>query len=628
MGYSWTFVIVVGFSIFYTVLSKKKLECYEVTENSDSGTELVCLKDDPDCLNCTCHKVPRWMTTDDAVKHLGIEIVKRSGHSLLISNSLMSASLISKSFYSASYTHSFLSRLPDNICSFPRIVSVNFSHNLITEIGEIRCLIFLDTLQLSLNRISYIKKESLKGLKYLRVLDLSKNFITDIAPRSFTNGLPRLFWINLENNYLNTVSIENIILNKPICNLNYRNNRIKEITGLYRVNQDTFLSSSESCGFLDLSNNLLQSFPKFLHLLDLSNRSMLSEVLNFKVSLAENFITCDCKLYEYLTEASQWLEQNWIEYSIMKCGNPFESQMTKITEISKYQKFDSLVCNISRQEGCPSPCFCYSKPSRRHIVVNCSSYNLTEAPKHRIKSNHTVIHIFNRNSRLHGSNFKISLFCDALSLALIAGIPLFGVSIAILVFINCVYKEDIYLLSRRLQFPRINKNGYEYDAYICLCESNIGIVTWSLRTLLPYLESYGYSIFFPPRDEDCGSFRVEEIIMKLKKCRNYIFLMTEDFEIEGDSENALWCGLMWRNAWKNFRERSNDLNIIIVNCDYLRWKNSKNKVLKAYLRQQLAVDFSNKKHEVLDDIRQRMGAPRAFASVFSATASNYNNCNN
>lgn len=309
MGYSWTFVIVVGFSIFYTVLSKKRLECYEVTENSDSGTELVCLKDDPDCLNCTCHKVPRWMTTDDAVKHLGIEIVKRSGHSLLISNSLMSASLISKSFYSASYTHSFLSRLPDNICSFPRIVSVNFSHNLITEIGEIRCLIFLDTLQLSLNRISYIKKESLKGLKYLRVLDLSKNFITDIAPRSFTNGLPRLFWINLENNYLNTVSIENIVLNKPICNLNYRNNRIKEITGLYRVNQDTFLSS-ESCGFLDLSNNLLQSFPKFLHLLDLSNRSMLSEVLNFKFSLAENFITCDCKLYEYLTEASQWLEQN------------------------------------------------------------------------------------------------------------------------------------------------------------------------------------------------------------------------------------------------------------------------------------------------------------------------------
>lgn len=116
--------------------------------------------------------------------------------------------------------------------------------------------------------------------------------------------------------------------------------------------------------------------------------------------------------------------------------------------------------------------------------------------------------------------------------------------------------------------------------------------------------------------------------MKLKKCRNYIFLMTEDFEIERDSENALWCGLMWRNAWKNFRERSNDLNIIIVNCDYLRWKNSKNKVLKAYLRQQLAVEFSNKKHEVLDAIRKRMGVPKALASVFSATASNYNNCNN
>lgn len=552
MGSSWNFVIVVGFSIYFTVLSKNKLECFDDTENSDSGTELVCLKDDPDCLNCTCHKVPRWMTTRDAVKHLGIEIVKRSGHSLLISNTLISASLISKSFHSVSYTHSFLSRLPDNICSFPKIVIVNFSHNLLTEIGEIRCLVFLDTLKLSSNRILYIKNETLKGLRYLRVLDLSNNFITDIEPWSFTTGLPRLFWINLENNYLNTVSIENIVLNKPICNLNYGNNRIKEITGLYRVKQDTFLSP-QNCGFLDLSNNLLQSFPNFLHLLDFSNRSMLSEVLHFKFSLAKNFITCDCKLYEYLTEASQWLEQNWIEYSNIKCGNPFESQMTNITEISKYQKFDSLVCNISRQEGCPSPCFCYSKPSRRHIVVNCSSFNLTKAPKHRIKSNHTVILTFNRNSRLSGSNFKISLFCDVLSLALIAAIPLLGVSIAIVVCINCVYKEDIYLLSRRLKFPRINKNGYEYDAYICLCESNFGIVTWSLHTLLPYLVSYGYSIFFPPRDEACGSCREEEIIMKLKKCRNYIFLMTEDFEIEGDSENALWCGLMWRNAWKNFR---------------------------------------------------------------------------
>lgn len=72
-------------------------------------------------------------------------------------------------------------------------------------------------------------------------------------------------------------------------------------------------------------------------------------------------------------------------------------------------------------------------------------------------------------------------------------------------------------------------------------------------TLYFRIWSYVYSIFFPPRDEACGSCREEEIIMKLKKCRNYIFLMTEDFEIEGDSENALWCGLMWRNAWKNFR---------------------------------------------------------------------------
>lgn len=99
---------------------------------------------------------------------------------------------------------------------------------------------------------------------------------------------------------------------------------------------------------------------------------------------------------------------NWsIEYSDMKCGNPFESQMTNIKEISKYQKFDSLVCNISRQEGCPFPCFCYSKPSKRYTVVNCSSFYLTEAPKHHINSKHPVIYIFKRHSTLHGSIISI-----------------------------------------------------------------------------------------------------------------------------------------------------------------------------------------------------------------------------
>lgn len=50
------------------------------------------------------------------------------------------------------------------------------------------------------------------------------------------NGLLRLFWINFENNYLKLVLIKNVVLNKLICNLNYGNNRIKEIMGLYRVN--------------------------------------------------------------------------------------------------------------------------------------------------------------------------------------------------------------------------------------------------------------------------------------------------------------------------------------------------------------------------------------------------------
>lgn len=87
-----------------------------------------------------------------------------------------------------------------------------------------------------MNRILYIKKEFFKGLKYLCVLDLLNNFIIDIEFLLLMNGLLRLFWINFENNYLKLVLIKNVVLNKLICNLNYGNNRIKEIMGLYRVN--------------------------------------------------------------------------------------------------------------------------------------------------------------------------------------------------------------------------------------------------------------------------------------------------------------------------------------------------------------------------------------------------------
>lgn len=87
-----------------------------------------------------------------------------------------------------------------------------------------------------MNRILYIKKEFFKGLKNLCVLDLLNNFIIDIEFLLLMNGLLRLFWINFENNYLKLVLIKNVVLNKLICNLNYGNNRIKEIMGLYRVN--------------------------------------------------------------------------------------------------------------------------------------------------------------------------------------------------------------------------------------------------------------------------------------------------------------------------------------------------------------------------------------------------------
>lgn len=108
MGYGWIFVIVVGFFIYCISLSKNRLDFYGDIENSDSGMELVCLKDDFGCFNCICYKVFGWMMIDDVVKFLGIEIVRRLGYFVLILNLLIFVLLIFKYFYSVSYINSFL----------------------------------------------------------------------------------------------------------------------------------------------------------------------------------------------------------------------------------------------------------------------------------------------------------------------------------------------------------------------------------------------------------------------------------------------------------------------------------------------------------------------------------------
>lgn len=585
-----------------------------------SGIDLVCTdsRANPNCSECTCHKVPQWLLSEDSLEPVGIELTSRRGLVKLFSKSPPPGV-----FQIAYHRQSILSKFPINLCSFPKIVIVDFAHNSLRVIGEMGCLVYLDTLQLSWNKISYIHNDSLRGLKFLRVLDLSNNLITEIASWSFNAGLPRLFSINLENNRLRTVSISNIILNRPICKLNYKNNRIVQIGGQISFHREDY-PRSEVCGLIDLSDNMMQSLPKFTRVQFPQNVSLF-HMLQFKLSMSGNEISCDCNLYEYIQEARPWLEQHWLEYTTMKCSGPLHLQQTQISQISKNDQIDSLVCNISRQDGCPSPCSCYTQPSRYRTIINCTSFNLTSIPLHHVMSDHKVVGLFNRHSaKFENFRYFISMSCySSYAVLLIIGVCAIALILFIIFCIKCVYKHDIYLLSQRLKFPRQNYNNYEYDAYVCFCESNSDVIAWSRDVLLPYLEGYGYSIFFPPRDEGCGAFKEEEIIVKMTQCRNYLFVLTEDFLVDNENEFSLWCRLMWKHAWENFKLRGDILNIIIVNYDFIRWKSVENNILRAYLRQRLAIDFSDKTHGVLIKIRKRMGLPTLSVTPISTVTSSH-----
>ena len=73
----------------------------------------------------------------------------------------------------------FFLKIPVNICTFSsKLVKIELIYNFIYQIGNISCLLCLDTLNLSHNNIKYLGNGTCDVLKNLRVLRLTHNDIT------------------------------------------------------------------------------------------------------------------------------------------------------------------------------------------------------------------------------------------------------------------------------------------------------------------------------------------------------------------------------------------------------------------------------------------------------------------
>ncbi|VVC40085.1 Hypothetical protein CINCED_3A013100 [Cinara cedri] len=331
-------------------------------------------------------------------------------------------------------TYLKLENVPENmIWNSSNITVLSLASNRLKElpVNFFRDSNKMKVLNLSKNQIEKIDHQLLKPLTQLEELNLSNNLISQIN----NNGLSclgNLIYLYLENNQI--MNIERRALN--MNNLKYLNLAYNKISNLSPNN----LFSFEYLGkveVIDLSHNNIVNFAFGWHnLLKLqkvnlskNNFTVLSieEIHNLntrlKIDLSLNpFKVIDLSLLEFLVRESDIsLNTNTtpILHVILSgnrliCGcqnfdfaRYLQNQMPKITY--KYiqieqnlscddgtefanVKLDSLTCDWKFYDDVDktdcSECECTFRPYDRSAIMNCSSRNLTFAPKTIISSRH------------------------------------------------------------------------------------------------------------------------------------------------------------------------------------------------------------------------------------------------
>lgn len=120
---------------------------------------------------------------------------------------------------------------PESFVYHPQLTYVNFAHN----------------------KFSFFPTQFIRGLNYLKDLDLSHNLIKTIDDEDFAN-LPELQDLDLSHNELASVSETAFQNSSQLQRINLSNNRIS------MLKTDTFLGTLRLC--LDLSHNNLTDMPR------------------------------------------------------------------------------------------------------------------------------------------------------------------------------------------------------------------------------------------------------------------------------------------------------------------------------------------------------------------------------
>ena len=69
-----------------------------------------------------------------------------------------------------------------------------------------------------------------------------------------------------------------------------------------------------------------------------------------------------------------------------------------------------------------------------------------------------------------------------------------------------------------------------------------------------------------------------------------------------------WTEIEWKYIWHKFKDHL-ERNIIVVNFDQVEANNNVDPRLRAFLRLDYDIDFSNRKHDLINKVKQQLGSP-------------------
>ena len=201
-------------------------------------------------------------------------------------------------------------------------------------------------------------------------------------------------------------------------------------------------------------------------------------------------------------------------------------------------------------------------------------------------------------------------FCK-LEKSYVAEIVLSTITLVLVVVcsLSYLYRYEIYLFQRKFlkRYQKLSSKINcvpKYDAFLSFNDENPILRMWVFDEFVRDLEVSGYKLFVPCRDLPLGSVKEERLVESILNSKHYIILLCDYYKNGG----MPWTEIEWKYIWHKFKDHL-ERNIIVVNFDQVEANNNVDPRLRAFLRLDYDIDFSNRKHDLINKVKQQLGSP-------------------